>query len=63
MNEIDGTVMRISRDGRFAIVTLCNPAKRNALSLHVLEQLILAFSHVGASERRRPCIFCRTQLW
>jgi enoyl-CoA hydratase/carnithine racemase len=50
MSEIDTSVVRISRDGRFATITLCNPAKRNALSLHVLEQLTLAFSHVGASD-------------
>jgi enoyl-CoA hydratase/carnithine racemase len=50
MSEIDTSVVRISRDGRFATITLCNPAKRNALSLHVLEQLTLAFSYVGASD-------------
>lgn len=49
MSEIDTTVVRISRNDRFATITLCNPAKRNALSLHVLEQLTHAFSQVGAS--------------
>ena len=50
MSEIDESVVRITRDGRFAAITLCNPAKRNALSLHVLEQLITAFTQVGASD-------------
>ena len=43
-------VVQISRDGRFATITLCNPAKRNALSLHVLEDLTAAFVEVGASD-------------
>ena len=50
MSEIDTSVVRISRDGRFATITLCNPSKRNALSLHVLEQLIQAFTTVGATD-------------
>jgi len=50
MGEIDTNVVRISHNDRFATITLCNPAKRNALSLHVLEQLTLAFSQVGASD-------------
>jgi enoyl-CoA hydratase/carnithine racemase len=50
MSEIDNSVIRVSRDGRFTTITLCNPSKRNALSLHVLEQLTLAFAHVGASD-------------
>lgn len=49
MSEIDTSVVRISHNDRFATITLCNPAKRNALSLHVLEQLTHAFSQVGAS--------------
>lgn len=50
MSDHDGNVVRIAREGRFAVITLCNPAKRNALSLHVLEQLITAFTQVGASD-------------
>jgi enoyl-CoA hydratase/carnithine racemase len=50
MSEIDNSVIRVSRDGRFTTITLCNPSKRNALSLYVLEQLTLAFAHVGASD-------------
>jgi len=50
MSEIDTSVVRISHNDRFATITLCNPAKRNALSLHVLEQLTHAFSQVGASD-------------
>ena len=50
MSEIDTSVVRISQNDRFATITLCNPAKRNALSLHVLGQLTLAFSQVGASD-------------
>lgn len=50
MSEIDTNVVRISHNDRFATITLCNPAKRNALSLHVLEQLTLAFSLVGQSD-------------
>ena len=44
--------VRIDRVGEFASITLCNPAKRNALSLDVLHQLIDAFTTVGQSDAR-----------
>lgn len=44
--------VRIDRAGEFATITLCNPAKRNALSLDVLHQLIDAFTTVGQSDAR-----------
>jgi enoyl-CoA hydratase/carnithine racemase len=40
-----------SADG-FATITLTNPAKRNALGLHVLRDLIEAFATVGESPAR-----------
>ena len=43
-------VVRVTSEGRFAVITLCNPAKRNALSLHVLEALIDSFTEVGKSD-------------
>lgn len=39
-----------TREGRFAIITLANPAKRNALSLDVLRELSDAFLAVGESD-------------
>jgi len=43
-------VIRVHRTDRFATITLCNPEKRNALSLYVLEELTSAFVEVGASD-------------
>lgn len=48
---MDATV-HIEFADRFATITLCNPAKRNALSLDVLHQLIDAFTTVGQSDTR-----------
>lgn len=42
--------VRVERDGVFATITLCNPAKRNSLSLDVLRELTVAFTQVGASD-------------
>jgi enoyl-CoA hydratase/carnithine racemase len=42
--------VRVERDGVFATITLCNPAKRNSLSLDVLHELTAAFTQVGASD-------------
>jgi enoyl-CoA hydratase/carnithine racemase len=44
--------VRVDRSGAFACITLCNPAKRNALSLDVLHQLIDAFTTAGQSDAR-----------
>lgn len=44
--------VRVDRSGEFATITLCNPSKRNALSLDVLHQLIDAFTTVGQSDAR-----------
>jgi len=41
---------RLSFEGGIATVTLCNPAKRNALSLDVLEALTSHFVAVGESD-------------
>lgn len=41
--------IRTTREGRFATITLANPAKRNALSLDVLRELTDAFLAVGES--------------
>jgi enoyl-CoA hydratase/carnithine racemase len=43
-------VIRIQHTDRFATITLCNPEKRNALSLHVLQELTSAFIAVGESD-------------
>jgi len=43
-------VIRVHRTDLFATITLCNPEKRNALSLHVLEELTSAFVEIGASD-------------
>jgi enoyl-CoA hydratase/carnithine racemase len=41
---------QLSFEGGIATVTLCNPAKRNALSLDVLEALTEHFVAVGESD-------------
>lgn len=45
-------VVRITRDDSFTTITLCNPAKRNSLSLDVLQELTEAFTTVGQSDAR-----------
>jgi len=42
--------VRTTRDGNTVTVTLCNPAKRNALSLDVLHALTDAFRTAGESD-------------
>lgn len=42
--------VRVERKGSFATITLCNPAKRNSLSLDVLRDLTAAFAQVGESD-------------
>lgn len=42
--------VRVERNGSFAVITLCNPAKRNSLSLDVLHDLTTAFTQVGSSD-------------
>ncbi len=42
--------VRVERKGSFATVTLCNPAKRNSLSLNVLRDLTAAFTQIGESD-------------
>lgn len=44
--------VQINRVGDFTEIVLCNPAKRNALSLDVLHQLIDAFTSAGQSDAR-----------
>ena len=44
------TSVRMERKGDFVTVTLCNPAKRNALSLDVLLELTAAFTEIAASD-------------
>ncbi len=44
------TSIRMQREGDFVTVTLCNPAKRNALSLDVLLELTAAFTEIAASD-------------
>ena len=44
------TSVRSQRLGEYVTVTLCNPAKRNALSLDVLHQLIDAFTVAGQTD-------------
>lgn len=46
------TSVQSQRHGEYITVTLCNPAKRNALSLDVLHQLIDAFTSAGQSDAR-----------
>ncbi|MEY4995951.1 MAG: hypothetical protein RLZ67_676, partial [Actinomycetota bacterium] len=46
------TSVQSQRHGEYITVTLCNPAKRNALSLDVLHQLIDAFTTAGQSDAR-----------
>ncbi len=40
----------VAREGDFATVTMNNPAKRNALSLEHMRELIAAFTEVGDSD-------------
>ena len=40
----------VAHEGDVAIITLANPARRNALSLEVLRELTRAFEDVGASD-------------
>ncbi len=42
----------VSSSDQFAIITLANPAKRNALSLEMMRALIDAFESVASSEAR-----------
>lgn len=42
--------VRVSREADIVTVTLCNPAKRNALSLDVLKELTAAFEEVAVSD-------------
>jgi enoyl-CoA hydratase/carnithine racemase len=44
------TSVRSQRLGDYVTVTLCNPAKRNALSLDVLLELTKAFEEIGSSD-------------
>lgn len=44
------TSVRMEREGDFVTVTLCHPAKRNALSLDVLLELTAAFTEIAASD-------------
>ncbi|MGA0117418.1 MAG: enoyl-CoA hydratase-related protein [Ilumatobacteraceae bacterium] len=44
--------VRVDRHGDFSTITLSNPAKRNALSLDVLHQLIDTFTTAGQSDAR-----------
>ena len=44
------TSVRMEREGDFVTVTLCNPAKRNALSLDVLLELTATFTGIAASD-------------
>ena len=44
------TSVRSQRHGDYVTVTLCNPAKRNALSLDVLVELTKAFEEIGSSD-------------
>lgn len=45
-----GEFVRSERDGDMVTVTLCNPAKRNALSMAVLDELIEEFRAAGESD-------------
>ena len=42
--------VRLQRHGDYATVTLCNPAKRNALSLDVLLELTEVLEEIGSSD-------------
>jgi enoyl-CoA hydratase/carnithine racemase len=44
------TSVRSQRHGDYVTVTLCNPAKRNALSLDVLVELTKVFEEIGSSD-------------
>jgi enoyl-CoA hydratase/carnithine racemase len=43
-------VAEVIRDGRIAYVTMNRPAKRNALSMSMMEQLVLAFRDIGRDD-------------
>ena len=43
----DGPRVRLGRDGNVVVVTLDDPARRNALSLEVTAQLALAVDEVA----------------
>lgn len=45
-----GEFVRSERNGDTVTITLCNPAKRNSLSLVVLQELIDAFGAAGESD-------------
>ncbi|MFM7263444.1 MAG: enoyl-CoA hydratase-related protein, partial [Acidimicrobiales bacterium] len=45
-----GELVRSERSGDTVTVTLCNPAKRNALSIGVLRELINALGAAGESD-------------
>jgi enoyl-CoA hydratase/carnithine racemase len=45
-----GEHVRSQRDGNTVTITLCNPAKRNSLSLAVLQELTSAFIAAGESD-------------
>ena len=42
--------VRVSREADIVTITLCNPAKRNALSLDVLKELTAAFEEIAVSD-------------
>jgi enoyl-CoA hydratase/carnithine racemase len=44
------TSVRSQRHGDYVTVTLCNPTKRNALSLDVLVELTKVFEEIGSSD-------------
>lgn len=44
--------VRTERTGDTVTITLCNPSKRNSLSLDVLRELTVAFSRAGESNAR-----------
>ncbi len=44
--------VRVERSGDFATITIDNPAKRNALSQSLMNELIEAFTEVGHSDAR-----------
>jgi enoyl-CoA hydratase/carnithine racemase len=44
------TSVRSQRRGNYVTVTMCNPAKRNALSLDVLVELTKVFEEIGSSD-------------
>lgn len=42
--------LSVHRSGDFTTITMNNPARRNALSRHALEELLAAFAEVGESD-------------